>query len=162
MSQLRTSAYVTISPDEPVEQIKSISDIIKAHGGISAVHCCGRCDWGNLIKTGCDIINFDAYNHSEHFLLFSKNVADFLKNGGKIAWGLVPTLNENALETETVISLADRFNDLVEKLALSGLDKSFIKQNSLITPSCGAAVLSSKLAEKAMVLTNNLSKTLRK
>jgi len=156
LSQLRTSAYVTISPDEPVEQIKTVLDLIKANGGISAIHCCGRCDWANLIKTGCDIINFDAYNHSEHFLLFSNFIAEFLKNGGKIAWGLVPTLNEESLKTITVQTLKNKFYDLIEKLSLTGLDKDFIKENSLITPSCGAASLPAYLADKAMKMTKML------
>lgn len=157
LSQLRTSAYVSISPEEPVEMIKEISDIIKENGGISAVHCCGRCDWGNLIKTNCNIINFDAYNHAEHFLLFSKQVTEFLKEGGKIAWGLIPTLNESALVNETVTSLKKCYDNITEKLSKSGCDIEFIKQNSLITPACGAAALTESLALKAMKLTKELA-----
>lgn len=157
LSQLRTSAYVSISPDEPVEMIKEISDLIKEDGGISAVHCCGRCDWGNLIKTNCDIINFDAYNHSEHFLLFSEQIIAYLKKGGKIAWGLIPTLNKDVLETETTENLKNKFESIITGLSDFGLDKSFIKQNSLITPACGAAALESSLANKAMKLTRELA-----
>ena len=161
LSQLRTSAYVSISPEEPVEMIREISDIIKENGGISAVHCCGRCDWGNLIKTKCDIINFDAYNHSEHFLLFLKQITEFLQNGGKIAWGLIPTLNKDALETETTETLKNKFKNITKAMTANGLDKNLIINNSLITPACGAAALEPSLADKAMKLTNELTKAIK-
>lgn len=161
LSQLRTSAYVSISPDEPVEIIKEISDIIKENGGISAVHCCGRCDWGNLIKTNCDIINFDAYNHSEHFLLFTKQLQEYLKNGGRIALGLIPTLNKDELETETPEHLKNIFKNIITSMTVNGLDKKLIIKNSLITPACGAAALNSQLANKAMKLTSELAKMIK-
>ncbi len=161
LSQLRTSAYVSISPEEPVKMIKEITELIRTNGGISAIHCCGRCDWGNLIKTNCDIINFDTYNHSEHFLLYSKQITDFLKNGGKIAWGLIPTLNKVDLEVETVNSLTECFNTTIKSLSKNGISLDFIKQNSLITPACGAAALTVPLAQKAMELTKNLALTIK-
>ena len=161
LSQLRTSAYVSISPDEPVDMIKDISQGIKENGGISAVHCCGRCDWGNLIKTNCDIINFDAYNHSEHFLLFSEQIKGYLKNGGKVAWGLIPTLNKDVLEKETTVNLKNKFENIITELSDNELGKDFIKYTSLITPACGAAALQPNLADKAMKLTNELAKTIK-
>ncbi len=45
VSQLGTSAYLTISEEEVVSMFAEISDLIKANGGISAIHCCGKCDW---------------------------------------------------------------------------------------------------------------------
>lgn len=157
LSQLRTSAYITINPAEPVQQIKNISDIIKKHGVISAVHCCGRCDWENLIKSDCDIINFDAYSHFEHFVLFLDSIKSYVENGGRIAWGLVPTLNKSALEVETVTSLKNKFENIIKTLVDNNFSKDLLLKNSLISPSCGCASLTEDLAEKAMRLTKELS-----
>lgn len=61
LSQLGTSAYLTISEKDVVDMLAEISEIIHQNGGISAIHCCGKCDWTILIKAKADIINFDAF-----------------------------------------------------------------------------------------------------
>ena len=61
VTQLGTSAYLTVSHDDVIGMFSEIANIIKANGGISAIHCCGKCDWRIPIKAGVDIINLDAY-----------------------------------------------------------------------------------------------------
>lgn len=162
ISQLGTSAYLTISEDEVVGMLKEISDLIKANGGISAIHCCGKCDWQIPIAAGVDIINFDAFAYSEHFSLYSDIIEKFLLNGGKIAWGLVPTLDSAALEKITIDDLVKNFENSVKYLTKRGIDEKLITDNSLITSSCGAGSLSVELSEKAMDLVFELSNELRK
>lgn len=161
ISQLGTSAYVTISQEEVLELISEISDLIKENGAMSAIHCCGKCDWGLPIKAGVDIINLDAYNFAQNLSLFSKELDDYLKQGRKIAWGVVPTLDKDALEAadeQTIISI---FEKAVKYLTNKGIDEKIIIENSLITPSCGAGSLSEDLAFKAMDLTKKVSDSLK-
>ncbi len=40
ISQLGTSAYITISQNEVLEMISEITEIIKANGDLCAIHCC--------------------------------------------------------------------------------------------------------------------------
>ena len=159
ISQLGTSAFLTISQDEIVEIIKEISDLIKANGGISAIHCCGKCDWNIPIKAGVDIINLDAY--AQNMGVFAEQLDGFLNNGGKIAWGIVPTLDVEALQKADIDLLEKVFDNSVNNLTRKGIDERIIIENSLITPSCGAGSLSEELAIKAMNLTKQLSQTLK-
>lgn len=162
VSQLGTSAYLTISEDEVILMLKEICAIIRANAGICAIHCCGKCDWTIPIKAGIDIINFDAYAFSQNFSIYAADIEKFLLAGGKIAWGLVPTLNYTALEKITFDDLIKIFEKSVKYLTKKGIDEKLIIDNSLITSSCGAGSLTIDLAEKAMDLVYILSKELKK
>ena len=161
ISQLGTSAFLTISQDEVLDMIKEISDSIKANGGMSAIHCCGKCDWLVPLKAGVDIINLDAYAYSQNLSVFHKEVKKFLENGGKIAWGVVPTLDKNAIAKISLSELISVFEQAVKYLTKKGIDEKLIITNSMITPSCGAGSLDVELAEKAMTLTKQLSDSLK-
>ena len=162
LSQLGTSAYLTISEKDVVDMLAEISEIIHQNGGISAIHCCGKCDWTILIKAKADIINFDAFAFSEHLGLFAQEIDKFLQDGGKLAWGLVPTLDVGALKNITLADLIKDFGQGIKYLTNKGIDEKLIIDNSLITSSCGAGSLSVELAQKAMDLVFELSNELRK
>ena len=161
LSQLGTSAYLTISEKDVVDMLAEISEIIHQNGGISAIHC-GKCDWTILIKAKADIINFDAFAFSEHLGLFAQEIDKFLQDGGKLAWGLVPTLDVEALKNITLADLIKDFGQGIKYLTNKGIDEKLIIDNSLITSSCGAGSLSVELAQKAMDLVFELSNELRK
>lgn len=161
ISQLGTSAYVSITYDEVISMLSEIINLIKQNGGISAIHCCGKCDWTIPLKSGVDIINPDAYSFAENLGLFSNEIEGFLNTGGKIAWGIVPTLDKKALEKMNIEMLIEKFQSAVNYLTKKGIDEKLIIENSLITPSCGAGILSAELAEKAMDLTKLLSSELK-
>ena len=161
ISQLGTSAFITISQEEVAVMIKEISDIIQANGALSAVHCCGKCDWSMPLKSGVNIINLDAFAYAQNLSVFEKDVVEFLNSGGKIAWGVVPTLDKDALEKATLAGMIDVFEKAVKYLTCRGIDEKLIINNSLITPSCGAGGLDENLAKKAMDLTRQLSEILK-
>ena len=161
ISQLGTSAYITISVEEVTEMIKEISDLIKANGAMSAIHCCGKCDWNVPVNAGVDIINFDDYTYSQNLSLFNKKLEAYLAQGRKIAWGVVPTLRPEILEKTDLKEMVSVFEKAVKYLTKKGIDEKIIIENSLITPSCGAGSLSVEMAEKAMNLTKQLSETLK-
>ncbi len=161
ISQLGTSAYITISNDEVIEMIKEISDLIKLNGAMSAIHCCGKCDWRVPIKAGVDIINFDAYTFAQNLSLFSNDLKTYLEHGRKIAWGIVPTLRPDILEKTNPDEMISVFEKAVKYLTKKGINEKIIIENSIITPSCGAGALSVELAEKAMDLTKQLSESVK-
>lgn len=162
ISQLGTSAYLTVSEGMVIEILKEICSLIKANGGICAIHCCGKCDWTIPMRVGVDIINLDAFSYAGNLAVYSSEVEKFLNNGGKIAWGLIPTLDDKALREITLNDLVREFDKSVNYLTKKGIDEKLIIDNSLITSSCGAGSLSESLAERAMDLVCELSNTLRK
>lgn len=161
MSQLGTSAFITISKEEVVQIIKEVSDIIKENGALSAIHCCGKCDWTIPMESEVNIINLDGFFFAQSLSLFSDELKQFLKNGGMIAWGVVPTLDKEALEEVNIDALVDKFDEAIGYLIKKGLDKDLILNQSIVTPSCGAGSLTIELAEKAMDLTTKLSSKLK-
>ena len=161
ISQLGTSAYITITQEEVIEILKEISDLIQSTGAMSAIHCCGKCDWTVPVKAGVNIINLDAYGFAQNLSVFYKSISQFLNKGGKIAWGVVPTLDKIALEKADTGLILSKFDAAVNYLTKKGIDEKLIIDNSIITPSCGAGALSKELAQKAMELTKNVSDSLK-
>ncbi|MBP7211993.1 hypothetical protein KBA27_04080 [bacterium] len=160
LSQLGTSAFITIPEEEVVEIIKSISDIIHENGALSAIHCCGKCAWDLPISTGIDIINLDGYFFAQNLSLFSDSIKNLFEKNGYIAWGIIPTLDKEALERATISEMIEKFEEAVSYLEKKGLDRKEIINHSMITPSCGAGGLTEDLAKKAMSLTKELSQNL--
>ena len=160
ISQLGTSAYLTISKNEVLSMLKEVSDKIKEADAMSAIHCCGKSDWTIPIESGVDIINFDGFLFAQNLSLFSKNIDEFIKTGGYIAWGMIPTLDKDALEKIDLSELENIFEKALKFLTDKGVDKNILLKQSLITPSCGAGSLSIELAEKAMNLTKDFSQKL--
>lgn len=162
ISQLGTSAFITISREEVVGIIKEISDIIKENGALSAIHCCGKCDWTVPIDCEISIINLDGYFFAQNLSLFSNEIKPFLEQGGIIAWGIVPTLDKEALEKSTIETMVEKFDQAISYLTQKGIDKKMLLSQSMVTPSCGAGSLTIELSEKAMNLTKELSDELIK
>lgn len=162
VSQIGSSAYLTISENDVLSMISEVSDVIKNNGGLSAIHCCGKCDWRLPIKTGINIINFDAYTYGQNFNVYHKEISKFLNLGGKIAWGFIPTLDGATLKNLKVETLEQKFYDCVNYLTNKGINEKLILDNSLITSSCGAGGLSIKDAELAMSLVKGLSDRLKR
>lgn len=161
LSQLGTSAFVTISRDEVKAIINEVSELIKSHGALSAIHCCGKCDWTLPIESGVNIINLDGYSFAQNLSLFSNEVNSFLQKGGIIAWGIVPTLDKEALEQANVDIIINKYDEAINYFVKKGVDKSLLINNSMVTPSCGAGSLSVELAQKAMNLTKEVSIALK-
>jgi methionine synthase II (cobalamin-independent) len=160
LSQLGTSAFITISKEDVIELIKEVANVVKAEGALCAIHCCGKCDWDIPIQAGVDIINLDGFFFAQNLSIFYKEIETFLKNNGIIAWGIVPTLDVDALAGSDIDKMLSKFDEAIGYLTEKGVDKSLIVNNSMVTPSCGAGGLSVELAEKAMRLTKELSEKL--
>ncbi len=161
ISQLGTSAFVGISSDVVMQLLKDICDAIKNNGALAAIHCCGKCDWRLPIDAGVNIINLDAYDFAQSLSIYVDDLVPYLENGGKIAWGLVPTLNPEILENINLDELILLFEKAVKYLTNKGIDEKLIIDNSIITPSCGAGALTVSLAKRAMMLTRDLSESLK-
>ena len=118
-----------------------------------------------MIEADIDVINFDAYAFTKSLNAHANEIVGFIKKGGHIAWGLVPTLDKVALAQTSVEELEEKFenavDDLVKKTS-NTLSREMIIKQSFFTPSCGAGSLTVPLAEKAMSLVNDLSEKFKK
>ena len=157
ISQYGTSSFITITKEDITSSISEIADILKDNGALVGVHCCGKTDWSLITDSTVNILNFDALNFAESIGLYSSQIDKFLQKGGYIAWGMIPTLDEDALKQADTESLLKKFKESVAYLTNKGLDEKMIIDASFITPTCGAGGLSIDLAVKALSLTSELS-----
>lgn len=139
------SSFVSLERQDVILMLNALIDKIHSKEVLSGIHCCGNTDWSLLTETGIDIINFDAYSYAEGLSLYPKEITEFLKRGGILAWGIVPT--SPAVLNETEVSLFNRLLKEFENLEKKGVPRDLLISHSLITPSCGMGTLSQDLAD---------------
>jgi hypothetical protein len=149
------SSFVSLNKEQVISDLNEVADCIKEEGAISGIHCCGNTDWSLLTQTHTDIISFDAYDYTESLVLYTDSLARFLKRGGIIAWGIVPTSEK--IDSEDANSLYQKLKKSLDLLVDKGINKDLVYKNALITPSCGTGTLSEKQAESCMSLLSELS-----
>ncbi len=159
LSAFGSSTYVSVQRPEVVEYLGEVVEAIHKEGALVGTHCCGNTEWPILIDAGVDIINFDAYEFGDTISYYPEQVNGFLKKGGVIAWGIVPT-SEKILK-ETTDSLRIKLEDRIDNLARKGIDKDLIWEQCLLTPSCGTGSLSLELSDKIFQDLSHLSQELR-
>jgi hypothetical protein len=157
-----SSAYISISRDEVADCFEEVIDAVHAEGGLAGIHVCANVDWSLILESSVDIISFDAYAYFDRFILYPDAIKKFIKSGGILAWGIVPTKNAEEIENETVDSLVTQWKDKARKVEALGLDKSTVHAQSLISPSCGTGSINLELATRVLQLTGEVSQQLRK
>jgi len=156
-----SSELISISKEEILACLKEVAEAIHADGGLAGIHVCANTDWSLVLDSGVDIVNFDAYAYFDRFILYGSQIRDFLAAGGFLAWGIVPTLEPEKIERETVESLFAGMQARLEQVEALGIDRRDILRQSFITPSCGVGSLSLDLAKRVLALTRALSAKIR-
>ena len=144
------------------EMLIEICSFIRKNGAICGIHCCANPDWKMFFKVNPDIISFDAYSYFDNFALNFQEIKTYLSNGGKLAFGMVPTFDEKILNKLSLENLELKFIESVNYLTKKGIDEKLVIENSFISSSCGAGWLSVEAAQYAMDLVKDLSLHLRK
>ncbi|UCE74743.1 MAG: hypothetical protein JSV56_03320 [Methanomassiliicoccales archaeon] len=151
------SAFVSLDRSNAIEYM---NEVLSAIEGIKAIHCCANTDWSLVLETDIEVLNFDAYGYTDNLLLYSDKVIEFLERGGIIAWGIVPT-NEEELDKESSESLTERLEESMRRLAQKGISHDDILSSSLITPSCGLGPTSVRCAENVLPILREISDKMR-
>lgn len=157
-----SSEFISISRENIAACLDEVIAAVHAEGGLAGVHVCANTDWSLLLDSDVDIINFDAYAYFDRFVLYAQQIRRFIKSGRILAWGIVPTLNKEDIEKETVDSLMKAWQEKTEQIESLGIDRKTILAQSVITPSCGAGSLSLASARKVLSLTKELSDRIRR
>lgn len=150
------SAFSTLQRQDVINILRSVIDYLREHSNaLLGVHCCGNTDWSMLIDAGFDIINFDAFEYLEYFLLYPDQIMTYLKAGGTIAWGIVPTSGLTGNETED--DLLTKLGKGLDKVRSWGIDADLLAERSFLTPACGMGTMEPEMAKKALKLLSGLS-----
>lgn len=155
-----SSTYVSVAREDVVAMLTEVVDAIHADGALAGVHCCANTEWSIPIDAGIDILNFDAFGYGETIAMYAEHVKRYIGRGGSLAWGVVPTSDAVRGQTEEVLS--GRLASLIEGLkSATGLSESTIREQTLITGSCGTGSLGEGDAESVFALTSRVSRRLR-
>ena len=102
--------------------------------GPKALHLCASINLPYLLGLGIELLSFDAYQMELMPKGYANAVADFLRSGGIISWGIVPTDSES-LSKETPETLAKLLSSYWEVVSLNtGLSAKVIADQALIAP----------------------------
>jgi len=155
------SAYTPINRQDVVKGLTELTEGLKSEDVLSGVHCCGNTDWSIFTDiANIDIISFDAFGFSDKFVLYADSLKGFLKKGGIICWGIVPTQDFSLRQTPD--SLVGSITRGIDALVKRGLDKDLLFNNLLVSPSCGLGTLEIKKSEEILKLLSEASFLLRK
>jgi len=155
------SAYTPVNRNDVIDTFSELTEGLRARNCLVGIHCCGNTDWSMLMDAeGIDIINFDAFEFQERFVLYADNLSRFLKKGGLICWGVVPTQGYDGSQTPE--GLSQKIKSGLDILAKKGVDRELLLERLMISPACGLGTLDVQKAEGILGLLNQTSAFIRK
>lgn len=154
------SHYITVTRQMILEDFETILQAIHRTGALAGAHSCDAIDWSLLFDSELEVVSFDAYNYFSSLIPFITSLKSFLGRGGSLAWGLIPTLNERAMD-EDVDSLLGILDGEWSELTGRGIDRDTLIKQCLITPACGTGLLDLDSSERIYQLTSNVSQRIR-
>nr|HID58120.1 hypothetical protein [Desulfobacterales bacterium] len=125
------------------------------------IHCCANIDWSLLTDSNVDVINFDAYQHSDRVALYSDEFKTFLERGGMIGWGIVPVIEEAMLK-ESVKSLVEKLEKAIDLFVRKGIDGELLASSSWILPSCETVLLTPDQSDAVFRMTSEVSQIMKR
>ncbi len=153
------SAFMNISRERAISALNEVYDAVQTHGGLTGTHCCGNTDWAMLMESRVDFVSFDAYEFMDKYLMYWREIKVFFDRGGYLAWGIVPTSPK--ITGVSSNDLVKKLEEGIQFLVNKGVSKTLIKERSIITPSCGTGTLTIEEAERVMMLTHDVSVTMK-
>ncbi|MBE0667916.1 MAG: hypothetical protein IH593_09635 [Bacteroidales bacterium] len=154
------SAFSPIQRHEVIALLQTVIKYLRDNSDtLIGIHCCGNTDWSMLIDADPDIINFDAFEFMDYFLLYSADILHFLQKGGTVAWGIIPTSNFTG--NESAQNLLTRLEQGLKGVYEWGIDPEVVAERSILTPACGMGTMTPEEAKNGMSLLSRLSGKLR-
>ncbi len=154
LTALGTSTYIGVSNEEASRMLKEIVNYIHECGGLAGIHCCGKADWPLVLSSGSDVFSVDAFEYGQTLGMYPEEITSFLNNKGYIAWGIVPTTE--AIKGVDFQILRERLENGLTSREKLGIPVEVLRQQSLITPSCGTGSLDIKDSLKVFSLLKEL------
>ena len=156
-----SSAFISVSRQDITDCLAEVVAAIHAEGALAGVHVCANTDWGLIIDTGMDVINFDAYAYFDRFVLYPEQIRTFFDAGKILAWGIVPTLVPEDIAAASVASLTARWEAQALALERIGVPRRRLVDQVLITPACGTGARTPAEARRILELTAGVSAALQ-
>ncbi|HHY27616.1 MAG TPA: methionine synthase, partial [Desulfitobacterium dehalogenans] len=149
------STHLTLDRNTLIGNLNEVAEGILAEGGIPGVHVCAGMDWTLIFDSKIKIVNFDAYEYMTSMAVLAEPLEEFLRRGGILSWGIVPTSIK--AWGETAASLGELLEGNIKELTKRGVSEDRLRSQSMLTPSCGTGTLDIDLAERIYALLQELS-----
>jgi hypothetical protein len=145
-----STAMLTVSREEVIARTNSVVDPLRAEGAVVGMHCCGNTDWGLVMTTNLDVINFDCYSFGPSLALYPREVNAFLARGGWFAVGAIPTIfpDTDTIDREDEHRLLARLRQWFAAMSEAGVDRGLLRSRVILTPACGCGILRLDQTEK--------------
>lgn len=150
-------------------------NFIQGLEGPKGLHLCADVNLPYLLELGIEILSFDAFQIGFMPKEYAWSVAEFIKKGGIISWGIVPT-ESSVLSIQTPEKLASILSNYWEVISdNTGLPSRQIAEQALIAPArcclrdiaiettgkCEIPNVEEKIVEKAFVFLPEISYLLK-
>ena len=123
-----------LSGYDDVQAKEDYRNSLQGLAGPKALHLCANVNLPYLLELGIEILSFDAYQIEIMPKGYASAVAEFLRAGGVICWGIVPT-DSTSIGKETPETLARQLASYWEVVAQhAGLAPGQIAEQALIAP----------------------------
>jgi hypothetical protein len=144
--------------------------------GAKGLHLCADVNLPYLLELGVEILSFDAFQIEFMPKEYTWSVAEFIKKGGIISWGIVPT-ESSLLSIQTPEGLASILSNYWEVISENtGMSLRQIAEQALIAPArcclrdiatettgkCDIPNVEEKIVEKAFSFLPEISMKLKK
>jgi hypothetical protein len=148
---LETPAGSAVSEDRRLTALAATLDSARLRGAYAGLHCCAARPIARMCRVRPDILSFDA--HEGLKLFFSDaNAIEFARDGGIVAYGLIPTWQELS-----GVSPANIFGRWLTLASLAGSPQQFA-QNAMITATCGLGLLTPESVMESFALARSVGK----
>ena len=126
------------------------ANFVQGLEGPKGLHLCAEVNLPYLLELGVEILSFDAFQIGFMPKEYTQSVAEFIKKGGVISWGIVPT-ELRTLETQTPEKLASILTNYWEVISdNTDLSLDQIAEQALIAPArCCLVELTIDAAERS-------------
>ncbi len=158
----KLSRYPSLSNAPLIKAWTRIGNAIHEASGLAGIHCCDRMDWGLLFRCPLDIISFDASLSFQDLLSYVEELKKFLERGGRLSWGLIPTIQTAADSEGDHPHDLEAFERFIQQLSSHGIDPQRLIRQAIVTPACGLAFVSHQAADEILHRVLELANGLKK
>ena len=150
-------AYMPITIEKAWSFMDGFLGFIRKHDRdlLVGLHCCGNTDWGMILESGVDIVSLDSHSCGDKLMLYPEETIRFLKRGGFIAFGIVPTSEYGNWITEK--ALYDQFMSILAGFEERGIPRGDLLDHAIFTPACGMGPLRAPDAKRILEFVVSLS-----
>jgi hypothetical protein len=131
-----------------LQELKVLVQALVKQGVQVGIHCCGNTDWAAVLSLPIQYLSLDTALSLPSLLSRGEELDRFLRNGGRLSLGVIPTGRSPVLHSLDAASLSASVTGAL-KLRF-GKDPALVRQilsEALFTPACGLALQTTADAE---------------